>query len=1071
MKKSCSVRRAGALSVLFTALLSVSAFAAEVQTRFASSVIAFSSQYDSPDYGAVQALGAPNVFPDTSDDDRAWASRTEDGQRELLSLAYNDPIQVQSVIIYETYNPGAVDRVELRDAGTGTWNEVWTGVAASAGSDARAFIVSIPKTTYLVSGVRIELNSPAVSGWNEIDAIAIMDGDAAALGPVVSNVSANNVDDLYTELAAEPVVITSSVSELINGVASVKFQLLDPAGQPVGDALPATRVELFGSSIYQDDWQGTISIPQGAATGSYGVRVLALSVGGKETVQDAAALLTVGDTLPRPSDVYELIKVLETGDPTHSFGGQNYRVKDFGLERLGSHIALAMINNNGQIAFQARVLSDGPGVNTVTSYLWDDGALKVMVDGQVTGHGGTPASLNDSGWVAFVGNMIGGPSGNFIYKSDGTSTTLIDDTFNFSNPSINEGGAVAYLKTDGLDTQIWVGDGTSREKLLENGLSMPGPADGYSAPIFTTGGQRYITSLYQPRIDNNGRVVFYATAEWVYPEYIDALGGNTDNFTVVGTTTGGFFRTKQSARQLRSKVHDVDEILFFQEIAVSGNGKLAFSVRYNEPAGSYAISLWGNLSSLNPFASWLSGGTRISRSPAVNIRGQAINDYDGVAFTYPSGRYWEAGELVRGQRLVRSPGRIPILQTHNYLDGRRVARIALGPEGINNRNEIAFLVEFLDGHEALYLARPVALGRQAVFALPPNSVVETVPGGLVTYNYSAVGEDWIELPPRGEVTLTAPQIARYIRKISAIADHLGNPAEVIVGGDVVGTINPGESFDLEAATGSSQPVVTLRQLTVSSRLPLPLSIRLEFDFALAPLKMEGAGVPLLIQPASQVLRPGNRLLIQSGAIDPAGTTFQWSKDGLGNLTDGPRTVGTAGDSLDMYPYETGDAGTYTLTGTGPDGPASVSVPIINGQSFTNWIAQYYPAAGGNQNIIGPGATPLADGISNIIKYALGIDPTQPVTNTERARFANVSRVIAGTSNRVELKLTLNPTATDIAFGIEVASSLTGPWSELVSEDLVVTETGTANGREVTVLLPVVSGEQQFYRVKLGYAGN
>jgi hypothetical protein len=161
-----------------------------------------------------------------------------------------------------------------------------------------------------------------------------------------------------------------------------------------------------------------------------------------------------------------------------------------------------------------------------------------------------------------------------------------------------------------------------------------------------------------------------------------------------------------------------------------------------------------------------------------------------------------------------------------------------------------------------------------------------------------------------------------------------------------------------------------------------------------------------------------------------------------------------------------------LTGTGPDGPVSVSVPIVNGQSFADWIASYYPAAGNNQNTVGPNATPLGDGVSNIIKYAFGIDPKQPLTNADRARFASVNRVIsAGASNRMELNFTLNPAATDIAFGFEVAPSMSGPWVEVVSEDLVVTEISTVNGREVKVLLPAVSGEQQYYRVKLGYDGD
>jgi hypothetical protein len=1057
-----------AILALHLVLYSVAAVGAEVQTRYATSVIEFSRQYDSPDYAATQALGAPDVFPDYSDDELAWASWSKDGYREFLSLAYAAPIQVQSIVIYETYNPGAVDRVELRDAGTGDWNEVWTGTAASAGSDARAFIVAIPKTAYLVSGVRIELDCTVVSGRNEIDAIAIMDGDATSLGPTVSIQTASRVDELYTELGAEPVEITCAVSDLITGVSSVTIQLLDPAGQPVGDEVAAVRERYYGSTIYQDNWVGTITIPQGAASGNYGVRVSALSVGGAETLQETSALLTVTDLLPRPSDVYELVKVLETGDATHSFGGKNYRIDDFGLDAYGSHIALPMINNNGQIAFEARVVSDGVGVTGVPTYLWDDGILTVLIDGPVTGYSGTPASLNDSGWVAFSGSASAGPFGSFIYKSNGTNTTLIDDTTNFSDPSINESGEVAYLMGT---TEIWVGDGTNRLKLLEDGLSLPVAGDGYSAPIFTTGATRHILSLYYPRIDNNGRVVFYGVTKMEYPNYIQELNGYTDYYTVVGTTTGGGFRTKQAAGEVLAS-YGVDQIVFPQDIAVSGNGKLAFAVRNFELEG-VAVIQHGDLFNYNTTSSWLSGGIGINRGFANGITGQAVNDYGGVAFTYLSGKYWLSGELVGGKRLIRSPGRIPILQSNNYLDGRRVARIELGLEGINNRNEIAFLVEFLDGHEALYLARPVILGGQAVFAFPPSSVIETVPGGLLTYYYLGAPEGWLELPPRGEVTMTVltSRPARGIREISAIADHLANPAEIVVDGSVVGTIHSGERFDLEAVTGTAPQSVTLRQLTVSPKMTQPLAIQLQFDYWPATLQIAGAGVPLLIQPAPQAFRSGDRMLLQSGAIDPAGTTFQWSKNGVGNLTDGSNMVGTATDTFDRYPYETGDAGTYTLTGTGPDGPASVAVPIVNGQSFADWISHYYPAAGNNQNIVGSDASPLGDGISNIIKYAFGIDPTQPLTNADRARFASVNRVIAGSSNRMELNFTLNPAATDIAFGFEVASTVSGPWEEVESQDLVVTESGSVNGREVTVLLPPVSDEQQYYRVNLGYAGD
>ena len=75
--------------------------------------------------------------------------------------------------IYETYAPGAVNKVSLRNAGTGVWTEVWSGAAAAQLAVARIFTVTFPLTAYPVDAVRIDLDSPAVPDWNEIDAVSI----------------------------------------------------------------------------------------------------------------------------------------------------------------------------------------------------------------------------------------------------------------------------------------------------------------------------------------------------------------------------------------------------------------------------------------------------------------------------------------------------------------------------------------------------------------------------------------------------------------------------------------------------------------------------------------------------------------------------------------------------------------------------------------------------------------------------------------------------------------------------------------------------------------------------------
>jgi len=144
--------------------------------RWAARVLGFSSQWTNsgPVYWyAVQALGLPDTYPAHGDLDTAWASATGDAQREFLELGYDDAAPINSVSIYETWNPGAVDRISVRNPNTGFWQEVWSGAAAPAGDTSRIFSVTFPLTAFPVDAIRIDINSPAVPSWNEIDAVSV----------------------------------------------------------------------------------------------------------------------------------------------------------------------------------------------------------------------------------------------------------------------------------------------------------------------------------------------------------------------------------------------------------------------------------------------------------------------------------------------------------------------------------------------------------------------------------------------------------------------------------------------------------------------------------------------------------------------------------------------------------------------------------------------------------------------------------------------------------------------------------------------------------------------------------
>jgi hypothetical protein len=146
-------------------------------SQYADEVLGFSSEYNaSPDsWSAFQLLGAPNVYPGYDDIEEAWT--TEDTQlgRQYLVLGFDTIQTVSKIEIYETYNPGAIDTVYLRNASTQAWDKVYTGSATPTGVDeARIFTVTLSKpTTYFVDAIRLAIDSDMVDDWIEIDAIAI----------------------------------------------------------------------------------------------------------------------------------------------------------------------------------------------------------------------------------------------------------------------------------------------------------------------------------------------------------------------------------------------------------------------------------------------------------------------------------------------------------------------------------------------------------------------------------------------------------------------------------------------------------------------------------------------------------------------------------------------------------------------------------------------------------------------------------------------------------------------------------------------------------------------------------
>lgn len=147
---------------------------------WATTVRGFSTQYSADAWSAKKALGAPDVYPGGGDNENAWASESADDRAEWLEVGFARPRSISAVHIYETFNPGAVGRVELITT-SGRRIEVTESRSSSSSADSEVGenesvlrVAPVACTSEPIAAVRVHVDSKRVEGWNEIDAIGVV---------------------------------------------------------------------------------------------------------------------------------------------------------------------------------------------------------------------------------------------------------------------------------------------------------------------------------------------------------------------------------------------------------------------------------------------------------------------------------------------------------------------------------------------------------------------------------------------------------------------------------------------------------------------------------------------------------------------------------------------------------------------------------------------------------------------------------------------------------------------------------------------------------------------------------
>ena len=192
-------------------------------------------------------------------------------------------------------------------------------------------------------------------------------------------------------------------------------------------------------------------------------------------------------------------------------------------------------------------------------------------------------------------------------------------------------------------------------------------------------------------------------------------------------------------------------------------------------------------------------------------------------------------------------------------------------------------------------------------------------------------------------------------------------------------------------------------------------------------------------PGSGVAVEGSPFTFTAAAVGTPAPTYQWRHNGVA-------VPGATGATLTLDAAQPTDSGAYTVTAVNAAGSVtSLPATLLVTTTFAQWQSAHFTPQQIAAGLAADNANPSGDGASNLLKYALDLDPNLPAGNP----LLNTTRTASGA---LQIAFTRDAGETDINYVVEAAGDLSAPttngWTTVAESDAGAAVTTVSAGTGV-----------------------